>query len=117
LKVRFADFQTITRSHKLAEPTSATQPLSQVACQLLTTRLPRHHPPVRLLGMGVSDIDHTRQTQGLLFDQQEHELQERLDQASDSIHDRFGSAALRRASALEHGVQHRAQPRPEDDNH
>lgn len=115
LKVRFADFRTITRSQKLGEPTAATEQLSQIACGMLATRIPREREPVRLLGMGVSDIDRSGQAQRHLFDQQEYEQQARLDRASDSIKERFGAAALRRASALEHGAQHRAQPRPHDE--
>jgi len=114
LKVRFADFRTITRSQKLVESTASTEQLSQVACHLLMICLSQVRQPVRLLGMGVSDIETTGQTQRYLFDQQEREQQARLDRTSDSIKERFGITALRRASALEHDVQHRAQPRPED---
>src|SRR5208283_2176881 len=52
LKVRFADFSTITRSHTLPEPTNITQELWQAADELLRLRLPKDHLPVRLLGMG-----------------------------------------------------------------
>jgi len=40
-------------------------------------------------------------TQGLLFDEPERQRQARLDQVSDRVKDRFGSAALRRGSSLE----------------
>ncbi len=113
LKVRFADFQTITRSQKLPEPTATTDVLWEVTCKLLTTRIPQDRQPVRLLGMGVSDIDGSGQTQGHLFDDDQRERQTRLDHTGDSIRDRFGADALRRASAIEHEVQHRPQPRPD----
>jgi DNA polymerase-4 len=65
LKVRFADFSTITRFQTLAEPSDITQDLWKAADELLCQRLPPDHLPVRLLGMGVSGLDGT----GVLFDQ------------------------------------------------
>ena len=41
LKVRFADFQTITRSLTLPEPTNITQELLQAGAELLATKLPQ----------------------------------------------------------------------------
>ena len=115
LKVRFADFRTITRSQKLDEATSGTDPLSQAACHLFDTRVSLSHQAVRLLGMGVSAIVGTQPAQGYLFDQEQKQLHARLDHASDTIKDRFGSSALRRASAMEHRIEHRAQPHPDED--
>jgi len=100
VKVRFADFRTITRSQKLPEPTNVTAELWQVASEILTSRLPSNHPPVRLLGMGVSGIDRSRSTQGLLFDEHEHQRQKQLDEVSDLVKDRFGSSSLQRGSGL-----------------
>ena len=76
IKVRFADFQTITRSRTLPEPTNSTQVLWETAADLLNTRLSERHLPVRLLGMGVSGSDHSQFTQLSLFDdgQQEKRL-------------------------------------------
>jgi hypothetical protein len=36
-----------------------------------------------------------------LFDAQNREKQQKLDQVADRIHDRFGGAALKRAAAIE----------------
>ncbi len=100
LKVRFADFSTITRSHTLAEPTAITDELWRVADSLLCQRLPARHLPVRLLGVGVAQLDASRQRQGQLFDQTERQKQSELDAATDQIRQRFGSDALRRAASL-----------------
>ena len=54
LKIRFADFQTITRAQTLSAPTSTTHDIWQAAREILDTRLPARHLPVRLLGVGVS---------------------------------------------------------------
>jgi len=105
LKVRFADFSTITRSQTLPEPTNVTQELWEAADKMFCQRLPAGHLPVRLLGMGVSGIDETGLVQGLLFDQEERQKQTRLDTVADQAKDRFGSSALRRASSLERGVE------------
>lgn len=117
VKVRFADFRTITRSRKLPEPTSVTDELWQVASEILASRLPANHPPVRLLGMGVSGIDRSRVKQGLLFDSRERQRRTQLDEVSDLVRDRFGSSALRRGNSLtrdsrqepEHGIDESLQ--------
>ena len=110
IKVRFADFQTITRSRKLSEPTSSTHELWEPANELLSTRLPSDHLPVRLLGMGVTDIDRTGVTQRQLFDEGDRVKQDGLDQVGDQIRERFGSKALSRGSTLKHDVRHRPKP-------
>ena len=102
LKVRFADFSTITRSQTLPEPTDITHVLWQAADDMLCQRLPTGHLPVRLVGMGVSGFDNPGLVQGLLFDQDERKKQAGLDVAADQIRERFGSSALRRAAALPH---------------
>lgn len=110
LKVRFADFSTVTRSHALPEPTNITDELWQVAEEILCNRLPAHHLPVRLLGMGVGSLDASGVRQGLLFDQDQRQRQAGLDAISDQIRDRFGMLALRRATSLQHPTPPRSGP-------
>ena len=114
LKIRYANFETITRSRKLAEATASTQKLASVACALLDGVIGRECLAVRLLGMGVSEIDVSGISQLLLFDQQQREQQTRLDETADSIVDRFGRDALQRASNLHHDVRHRGPPEVDD---
>ena len=85
LKVRFADFSTITRSQTLAQPTDITQELWQAADRMFCHRLPPGHPPVRLLGMGVAGFDESGLRQGLLFDEAERQRQTDLDATADQI--------------------------------
>ncbi len=101
LKVRFADFRTITRSQTLPEPTDSTDELWRSAAELLQSRLPSDHLPVRLLGMGLSGLDASDQTQGQLFDQADRQRQTQLDAATDAIRDRYGRQAIGRAGAME----------------
>lgn len=102
LKVRFADFSTITRSQTLPEPTDITDELWQIVDKVFCERLPAGHLPVRLLGMGVSGLETPDLRQGLLFDQEERQRHAGLDAAADQIRERFGASALRRATSLPH---------------
>jgi DNA polymerase IV len=101
LKVRFADFTTITRSITLGQPTDMTQELLDTGLQLLVQRLPPRHLPVRLLGFGVTNLDASGVSQQGLFDQADRSRQQDLDRVADRIAERFGKAAVRRGINLE----------------
>jgi DNA polymerase-4 len=103
LKIRFADFSTITRAQTLPEPTDITQDLWRAADDLLCHRLPAGHMPVRLVGMGVSGLDDSGLVQGMLFDGEEREKQCRVDAVTDQVKEKFGKNSLRRGSTLGHG--------------
>jgi DNA polymerase IV len=98
IKVRFADFRTITRSVTLPEPTNITQELLDAGSELLRTKLPAGHLPVRLLGFGVTGFDVTGQSQRQLFGETDRERQRQLDAVADQIAGKFGKSALRRGS-------------------
>ena len=112
IKVRFSDFQTITRAQTLPQPTNSTDTLWHTAAEMLSTRLPGRHLPVRLLGMGVSGIDRSQLSQGTLFDDVS-EQHTQLDAATDSIQDRFGAGALRRGSSLRESAKPRSAQKPD----
>ncbi|NIW86841.1 MAG: DNA polymerase IV [Gammaproteobacteria bacterium] len=97
IKVRYSDFQTVTRARTRAEPTQRTRDLWQEAERLLVRTL--HEAPgrpVRLLGMGASRLSEADPVQGGLFGQAARERQDRLDEAIDRVNERFGEATLRR---------------------
>lgn len=98
IKVRFADFKTITRSQTLARATNITQELLEAGLELLTERLPKQRLPVRLLGFGVTGFDHSGTTQRHLFDEPEREKRKSLDDVADRIAAKFGKAGLRRGT-------------------
>jgi DNA polymerase-4 len=100
IKVRFADFQTITRSQTLGEPTDLTDVLWQTASEMLLDRLPKNRRPVRLLGMGVSGFDDSGESQGQLFDCDQRQRQGQLDTVTDEILDRFGKGSISRAGTM-----------------
>jgi len=98
VKIRRADFTTSTRQRKVNPPTSATDRVYAVACQLLGDWLatqPRAR--IRLLGVGGSDL--TGMAQQDLFAAPEAG-EKAVDKTVDEIRERFGSAALGRARTL-----------------
>ena len=101
LKVRFADFKTITRSLTLAAPTNVTQELLDAGLELLTKRLPPRHLAVRLLGFGVNKLDDSGSSQQQLFDQPERERHRELDRVADQIAAKFGRLAIQRGTSLD----------------
>jgi DNA polymerase-4 len=96
LKVRFADFKTISRSMTLPEPTNLTQELLSAGTELLAKRLPPRHLPVRLLGFGVQKLDASGRSQQQLFDQPERARNRQLDRVTDEIAAKFGKSAIHR---------------------
>lgn len=105
LKIRSADFTTITRHVTVRDPTDETEYLWQLVSELFDAWRRQGPPPVRLIGVGVSQFstDETRQLN--LFDDPTRRNQS-LDQAVDTIRDRFGNQAIRRGGqirATEHG--------------
>ena len=105
IKLRFSDFSTITRSRTLPKATDVTQEIWQAASDLLTQAFSSHRVAgakgIRLIGVGVSGLDQSRDVQPLLFDdpdQQRHVKHKDLDRVTDAVRERFGNAALKRAS-------------------
>ncbi len=96
IKVRYADFHTVTRSESLEAPTSLTRELCTSASRLLHAELGDEPRPVRLLGMGVGGITGETLEQGDLFGEANREQQRRIDSVVDAVKSRFGNRALRR---------------------
>ena len=121
LKIRFGNFETITRAQTISGPSHCTRVLSEAAIELLQRTLApsgndRIDRGIRLLGMGVSNLSLPKQqTQGQLFDGEERQKQNRIDRASDAIRDRFGSGSLRRATSVQHKIKNRRDPRLDDE--
>jgi DNA polymerase-4 len=96
IKVRYADFRTVTRSESLEAPTSVTRELYLTAARLLQAELARNPQPVRLLGMGTSGIFSESLAQGQLFETEDREQQRRIDSVVDAVKSRFGNRSMRR---------------------
>ena len=54
IKLRYSDFQTITRAHTVPAPTAERDAIAAVGGELLGRALHDRPPPVRLLGLGIS---------------------------------------------------------------
>lgn len=100
LKLRLADFTTLTRSRTLSRPTSQTREIWTTAVELLEQALPRGRFAIRLLGVGVSGLQGGETQQGSLFEDERDRQQGRIDRLSDSINERFGDRLMRRATDL-----------------
>jgi DNA polymerase-4 len=100
IKVRFGDFETITRSATLPSPTDSGTVIAREAKRLLGLVDPT--PGVRLLGVGVSSIaKETAGEQLSLDDLATNNLEWReAEGAIDVIRDKFGDGAIGPASSL-----------------
>jgi DNA polymerase IV len=99
VKIRRGDFTTYTRQRTLEPPTQETAIVAAAAEALLGSWLASQpRAAVRLLGVGVGDLQLLHQSD--LFSDPQQESNSRLDSAVDGIRDRFGAALLTRASQL-----------------
>ncbi len=108
LKVRYSNFETITRSRTVDEPTNSTEAIARVATDLFTHSNLRLDRGVRLIGVGVSQLGCNRPVQLTLFENEASERSKRIDKATDEIVDKFGKFALKRGSTLRSDFDARA---------
>lgn len=95
IKIRFSDFKTITRSQTLGKASHTTQDLLRIALGLLKKNLSKNRP-VRLIGMGISQLVSPGEVQGELFVDEDRQKQQRIDAATDLIRSKYGESALKR---------------------
>ncbi|HVC38677.1 MAG TPA: DNA polymerase IV [Candidatus Dormibacteraeota bacterium] len=94
MKVRFANFETVTRRRRLAEPTFTDQDLQAGATALLGETWSGGRP-VRLLGVGAEGLTGARQ---LTLFAPGGEREERLDLALDRLRRRYGGRTIARGT-------------------
>ena len=99
LKIRYGDFSTITRRETLPAATDQTDALWNVAAMLFEEWQRTRPRPVRLIGVGVSQLGLTKDSQLSLFESTEASTHHQLDTTMDAIRDRFGERAIGRAGA------------------
>jgi DNA polymerase IV len=99
LRVRYADFTTITRSHTLTDPTDVTAEVHAEAVRLFDA-LTKRRLRIRLVGVrveGLLPLEHAHRQ--LMIGEREHGWPD-ADRAVDRVHLRFGRGAVRPATLL-----------------
>lgn len=105
IKLRFADFSTITRSHTLAEATHQTKQVWYAVSELFEQAMQSESRPLRLVGIGVSGLNdelHQPQIQTDMFHQTDDGRETQLDEVTDAIKSRFGTSGIRRGTGFKH---------------
>jgi DNA polymerase-4 len=98
VKIRYGDFETISRSATLPAPTDRTDLLRDTASALFLRWVHAGFRPVRLIGVSASGLSAAGGGQGELFADPADARARRLDRATDAIRERFGSGAVRRGA-------------------
>ncbi len=102
--IRYSNFRTITRQKSI--PSSfLTRDIYKKGCELLEENWDKRKP-VRLLGIGLANIDEDMPDQLSIFDvnkelDDEIKREEKLERAMDEIRSRFGSDKLKRAKLVD----------------
>ena len=119
LKVKYADFRQITRSHSLNRPTSSTRVIYETAAALLRSLGPTRK--LRLIGLGVSGFAQPfpdgappqtanlplpglklkTNAESLFSENLDHQKEAALDQALDTLREKFGKKAVLRGRLFE----------------
>ncbi len=109
IKIRFADFRTVTRVRTLAMPTGATDTVYQTAVELYRS-LGLDRPRIRLVGVKCENLeDGSRVAEQLSFDDLADAPERRpADSVIDAARARFGSAAVGYATLM-----HAPEPTPD----
>ena len=98
LKLRYTDFETITRRISSKEATDTDEAIFDGAVKLLNEALARKRKLVRLIGVGVSNlVDYGRQL-GLLDSRPKRQAQ--LDKAIDRIRNKYGFTSIQTGRTL-----------------
>lgn len=98
LKLRWADFTTLTRQATLDHLTDRDDEIFHAALRLFEQTWARGRP-VRLIGVGISGLE-TPARQLSLWDAPQTDADRHLQQTLDLLRDRFGEQAVQRASDL-----------------
>ena len=98
LKLRYADFTTITRRHTLAQTTDSDQTIFDTGLGLLNKALSEERQAVRLIGIGVSELVEAGKQLDMLDTSARR--QEQLNKAIDRIRKKYGFTAIQTGRTL-----------------
>lgn len=99
LKIKYSDFDVITRSITFYEPTDSTDYIFEQAFQLMLDN--RGVKSIRLLGISMSNFDATVTQQLSLFEDNSQKSSNEVDKMVDKVREKFGFSAISRASILD----------------
>ncbi len=99
LKLRYADFTTITRSHTLRQSGNSDQTIFDTGRQLLKRALSQDRRPARLIGIGVSNLTEPGRQLDML-DASALRL-EQLNKVIDRIRQKYGFTAIQTGRTLQ----------------
>ena len=108
VEIRYSTFTNVSHQMQLVSPSQATQVIYEAALRLFHELW--NGTPVRLLGIRTSKLSDCQVRQMNLFDYVKNDKQEKLDQALDSIRQKYGSKAVMRGSFLEEKRPPKATP-------
>jgi len=97
VKIRFGNYETITRSARVDPPSATTRDLAGAARRAFDRFARAGFRPVRLIGVSASPLVRPERQLGLFVDPRA-EREEGLDRALDRIVERFGAGAIGRAA-------------------
>ena len=102
LKIKFADFRSISRRRTLTDPTCDGNVIGKVAVELLQTldiddRHGKLHK-VRLCGVSAGGLESRSAPLQLTLDEGARKIGERLGDTLDAIHEKFGGGVIKRAA-------------------
>ncbi len=98
IRLRYADFKTITRQVILKEASDVTQVVFATAHQLLSKALAQQEKPVRLIGIRISSL--VGEEKQLPMFHSGTEKPEHLDKAIDKIRSKYGSKAIKTGNGI-----------------
>ena len=98
LKLRYADFTTITRRQTLSQTSDSDQAIFDTGLGLLKKALAEERQPVRLIGIGVSNLVESGRQLDMLDSSSQR--QEQLDRAIDRIRKKYGFTAIQTGRTL-----------------
>jgi DNA polymerase-4 len=101
LKVKYADFSTVTRSRTVVDGIANAGDMFVLAKELLD-KTEAGRKPVRLLGISLNNLQEAGSGQGLLFDGQRQRQLNDLDRAVDRLRERYGEKGICRATLVGH---------------
>ncbi|MBE0536121.1 MAG: DNA polymerase IV [Phycisphaerae bacterium] len=96
LKIRHRDFQTLTRSSTMEQPTNTTKRLWEEARLVFLRWHKSSGAALRLLGFGASGLSPEGSGQLLLFADPQEKKDREVDRVFDQIRDKYGDDAMKR---------------------